>query len=64
MVVCMCVFFVARLNPRYFFIYKAHSFRNGAASWASSKGFFVSQIRSLRYIRTPGIRTQLEDTFS
>ena len=45
--VCVCVFFVARLNPRYFFLCKARSFRNGAASWASAKEFFDSQIRSL-----------------
>ena len=72
-------FFVERLNAALNFcnldtsLYKAHSFRIGAASWASAKGFSDSQIRMLgrwksnaflRYIRTPSIKTRLDDPCS
>ena len=72
-------FFVERLNAALKFcnldtsLYKAHSFRIGAASWASAKGFSDSQIRTLgrwksnaflRYIRTPSIKTRLDDPCS
>ena len=72
-------FFVERLNAALKFcnldtsLYKAHSFRIGAASWASAKGFSDSQIRMLgrwksnaflRYIRTPSITTRLDDPCS
>ena len=46
-------YFVERLNAALTFcnldtkLYKAHSFRIGAASWASAKGFSDSQIRLL-----------------
>ena len=67
-------FFVERLNAALKFcnldtsLYKAHSFRIAAASWAYAKGFSDSQIRILghwtstaflRYIRTPSIKTRL-----
>ena len=67
-------FFVDRLNAALQLcnldptLYKAHSFRIGAASWASAKGFSDSQIRLLgrwksnaflRYIRTPSLSTQV-----
>ena len=67
--------FVERLNAALTFcnldtkLYKAHSFRIGAASWASAKGFSDSQIRLLgrwqssaflRYIRTPSLGTTLD----
>ena len=68
-------YFVERLNAALTFcnldtkLYKAHSFRIGAASWASAKGFSDSQIRLLgrwkssaflRYIRTPSLGTTLD----
>ena len=52
-------------------LYKAHSFRIGAASWAAAKGFSDSQIRLLgrwksnaflKYIRTPSLATYLSQT--
>ena len=72
-------FFVEKLKAALTFcdldisLYKAHSFRVCAASWASAKGFSDSQIRLLgrwksnaflRYIRTPSLGTQLPDSFS
>lgn len=66
-------FFIEQLNAALKFnnldasLYKAHSFRIGAASWAAAKGFSDSQIRLLgrwksnaflRYIRTPSLATQ------
>ena len=66
---------VERLNAELTFcnvdtkLHKAHSFRIGAASWASAKGFSDSQIRLLgrsksstflRYIRTPSLGTTLD----
>ena len=68
-------YFVEQLNAALTFcnldtkLYKAHSFRIGAASWASAKGFSDSQIRLLgcwkssaflRYIRTPSLGTTLD----
>lgn len=72
-------FFVEKLKAALTFcdldisLYKAHSFRIGAASWASAKGFTDSQIRHLgrwrsnaflRYIRTPSLGTRPPDSFS
>ena len=68
-------YFVERLNAALTFfnldtkLYKAHSFRIGATSWASAKGFSDPQIRLLgrwkssaflRYIRTPSLGTTLD----
>ena len=65
-------FFVTQLKAALKFnnldcaLYKAHSFRIGAASWATAKGFSDSQIRLLgrwksnaflKYIRTPSLGT-------
>lgn len=66
-------YFIEQLNAALKFnnldssLYKAHSFRIVAASWAAAKGFSDSQIRLLgrwksnaflRYIRTPSLSTQ------
>ena len=65
-------FFVTQLKAALKFnnldcaLYKAHSFRIGAASWATAKGFSDPQIRLLgrwksnaflKYIRTPSLGT-------
>ena len=70
-------YFVERLNAALTFcsldtkLHNAHSFRIGAASWASAKGFSESQIcllghwkstAFLRYIRTPSLGTTLDTT--
>lgn len=70
-------FFVTHLNAALKFnnldcaLYKAHSFRIGAASWATAKGFSDSQIRLLgrwksnaflKYIRTPSLGTNFTQT--
>ena len=57
--------FINRLDPS---LYKSHSFRIGAASWAAAKGFSNSKIRQLgrwisnaflNYIQTPSLATSL-----
>ena len=68
-------FFVEQLNRALRFcnldpaLYKAHSFRIGAATWAAEKGFSDAQIRQLgrwkssaflNYIRAPSLSTKVE----
>jgi len=54
-----------KLDPA---LYKSHSFRIGAATWAAAKGFTDTQIRQLgrwksnaffQYIRTPSLSTKV-----
>lgn len=67
-------FFVEQLNRALRFckldpaLYKSHSFRIGAATWAAAKGFTDTQIRQLgrwksnaflQYIRTPSLSTKV-----
>jgi len=67
-------FFVQQLNRALRFchpdpgLYKSHSYRIGAASWAAAKGFSDSEIRQLgrwksnaflNYIRIPSLSTQI-----
>ena len=71
---CYISFFVEQLNRALRFcnldpaLYKLHSFRIGAATWAAAKGFSDTQIRQLgrwksnaflKYIRVPSLSTNV-----